>query len=453
MRLNHLSLLIGFAFLAGAMPVLGQTFAGEVPDASTQTASDPPPPEGRWSIHFQATSIGQRHGSFRSLYEGENSLPPHPESRVSLTSTVFLGFRLNKHIELVVNPEVAGGKGFGQVTGIAGFTNGEIPRVATATPTPYVARAYLKSTWALGQETETAEAGPNQLGGARPVRRFTLIAGRFAITDFFDSNTYSHDPRRQFMNWSLMSNGAWDYPADTRGYSIGSVQELTMRGWSLRAATVMEPTEANGPTFDTRVAKNRGMAVEWEKRYEPMGRAGALRMLGYLNRERAGAFRDAMLPNGTTDLASTRRPGAKKYGFGLNMEQEISRDIGAFGRYGWSDGKTEAWAFTQIDRSVSGGISLQGRLWKRNGDGIGVAAVRNYLSGDDRRFLAAGGIGFIIGDGRLNYAPESITEAYYAWHATRDWTFTFDYQRIVNPAYNRDRGPVSVGSLRVHWER
>jgi high affinity Mn2+ porin len=201
------------------------------------------------------------------------------------------------------------------------------------------------------------------------------------------------------------------------------------------------------------VAKNRGVSVEWEKRHKPMGRAGAWRVLGFLNREQAGTFRDAILPDGTTDLGATRRPGTKKYGFGVNMEQEIARDIGAFGRYGWSDGKTEAWAFTQIDRSVSGGISLQGRRWKRTGDNIGVAAVRNYLSGDDRRFLAAGGMGFIVGDGRLNYAPESIAEAYYAWHAVRDWTFTLDYQRIVNPAYNRDRGPVSVGTLRLHWER
>jgi high affinity Mn2+ porin len=372
---------------------------------------------------------------------------------VSLTATIFLVYRVNSWTELVADPEIAGGKGFGQVTGIAGFPNGEIPRVGSATPTLYAARAYLMNTWALGPETEMLEAGPNQLTGKVPARRFTVINGRFAITDFFDNNTYSHDPRRQFMNWSLMYNGAWDYPSDVRGYSIGSLQELTMGGWSLRSAVVLEPTEANGATYDTRVAKNRGVSVEWEKRHKPMGHAGTWRVLGFLNRERAGTFRDAILPDGTTDLASTRRPGTKKYGFGVNVEQEVARDIGAFGRYGWSDGKTEAWAFTQIDRSVSGGVSLQGRLWKRKGDNIGVAAVRNYLSGDDRRFLAAGGMGFIIGDGRLNYAPESITEAYYAWHALRDWTFTLDYQRIVNPAYNRDRGPVSVGSLRLHWER
>jgi high affinity Mn2+ porin len=405
-----------------------------------------------WSIHFQATSIGQHHGSFDSLYEGDNSLPAHTENRVSLTATVFLAYHLNSWTDIVVDPEIAGGKGFGQVTGIAGFTNGEIPRVSAATPTLYPARAFVRNTWALSPETEMTEGGPNQPAETLPVQRFTIITGKFAITDYFDNNSYSHDPRRQFMNWSLMSNGAWDYPADTRGYTIGMVQELTMRSWSLRAATVMEPTEANGPVFDTRIAKNRGEAVEWEQRFQPRGHRGALRILGFLNRERAGAYRSAILGDGTTDLASTRRPGAKKYGFGLNAEQEITRDIGAFARYGWSDGKTETWAFTEIDRSVSGGVALRGRLWKRPADAIGVAAVRNYLSGDHRAFLANGGMGFIIGDGRLNYAPESIIETYYAWQLLKQWTLTLDYQRVTNPAYNRDRGPVSVATLRVHWE-
>jgi high affinity Mn2+ porin len=432
------------------LPIAGLMFLASPVDAQEDAANDRPE---RWNIHFQATSIGQHHGYFTSPYEGEDSLPPHPESRVSLTTTLFLTYRVNSWTELVVNPEVAGGEGFGQVTGIAGFTNGEIPRVSAATPTLYPARAYIRNTWALGLETEFVEGGPNQLGGRLPVSRFTITTGKFAINDFFDNNTYSHDPRRQFMNWSLMSNGAWDYPADTRGYTIGSVQEIVMRNWTLRSSVVMEPTEANGGTLDTRIGRNRGEAVEWEARYRPRGHSGALRVLGFENRERAGTFRDAMLADGTTDLASTRRSGTKKYGFGLNLEQEIARDLGVFARYGWSDGKTETWAFTQIDRSFSGGISIPGRLWKRAGDTVGVAGVRNYLAGDHRTFLAAGGTGFIIGDGRLDYAPETIAEAYYAWHACKSWTVTLDYQRVANPAYNRDRGPVSVGTLRLHWER
>jgi high affinity Mn2+ porin len=251
--------------IAGA---LWATLPARPQDAANNQADE------RWNIHFQATSIGQHHGSFPSLYEGDNSLPSHPESRVSVTGTIFLSYRLNSWTEVVLNPEIAGGKGFGNVTGIAGFTNGEIPRVALATPTLYLARGYLRNTWALGPETEFVEAGPNQLADRLPTRRFTMITGKFAITDFFDNNRYSHDPRRQFMNWSLMSNGAWDYPADTRGYTIGTVQELTLKTWSLRAATVLEPTEANGPTFDTRVARNRGAAVESEKRYQPLGHPG-----------------------------------------------------------------------------------------------------------------------------------------------------------------------------------
>src|ERR1017187_5194390 len=226
----------------------------------------------------------------------------------------------------------------------------------------------------------------------------------------------------------------------------GGGETLPADGARGRAARAGIPESGTGGHVPGRDAAGRDHGSGG---YTPSG----LPVLGFLNRERAGTFRDAMLPDGTTDLAATRRPGTKKYGFGLNVEQEVARDIGAFARYGWSDGKTESWAFTQIDRSVSGGISLQGRIWKRTGDNIGVAAVRNYLTGDERRFLAAGGMGFIIGDGKLNYAPESITEAYYAWHASRDWTFTLDYQRVVNPAYNQDRGPVSVGTLRVHWER
>ncbi len=438
--MNRPLILIVGGVLATWLPAVAQ-------DAGTAPAGE------RWSIHFQATSIGQEHGSFRSPYEGANSLPPHPEKRVSLTATVFLAYRLNSWTEVVFNPEEAGGEGFGNVTGIAGFTNGEMPRVASATPTLYVARGYIQNTWALGGETEALEGGPNQLAGKTPVRRFTLITGKFSLMDFFNTNKYSDDPRIQFMNWSLMYNGAWDYPADVRGYTVGSIQELTMRTWSLRAATTVMSTVANGPTLDTRLAKNRGQVVEWDHRHSPFGHAGVFRVLGFLNRERAGTYRLAPIVDGVPDLDPTRRPGTKKYGFTLDMEQEIAPNVGVFGRYGWSDGKTEAWEFTEIDRTLSGGLSIQGKAWRRSRDTIGIAGARNYLGGDQRCFLAAGGLGFSIGDGRLNYAPESTVESYYALGVTRQWTVTLDYQHVANPAYNRDRGPVSVASLRLHWER
>jgi len=405
-----------------------------------------------WSIHFQATSVGQMHGEFPSLYEGPNSLPPHLERRVSLTSTTFLAAAIGKHLELIINPELAGGKGFGNVTGIAGFPNGEIPRVASSTPTPYLARGYLKATWGIGDELEKVADAPNQPAANRTARRFTWIFGKFSLTDFFDNNAYSHDPRGQFMNWSLMANGAWDYPADSRGYTVGTVAELTLSRWSARAAVAMEPSVANGPHLDTRVTKNRGVVMEAERRFSLAGHPGVVRALGYLNREDAGTFRQAILPGGGTDLAATRRNGTEKYGVGINLEQEVARDAGVFARYGWSDGKTESWAFTQIDRTFAYGLSVGGRRWKRERDRVGIAQASNYLSGDQSSFLAAGGLGFIIGDGRLSYRPERILETFYAWSLTKQWTVTGGYQYIVNPAYNQARGPVSVGTLRLHWE-
>jgi high affinity Mn2+ porin len=405
------------------------------------------------SVQFQATSIGQTHGEFDSPYAGENSLPAHRENFVSLTSTLFLTVRAGSHLEFVVNPEIAGGKGFGNVTGIAGFTNGEIPRVAAATPTPYLARGYVKASWALGPDEEAVESGADVLPGTRAANRITSVVGKFGLTDFFDSNTYSHDPRTQFMNWSIMYNGAWDYSADVRGYTVGAIQELSLGAWTWRVATALEPTVANGPTLDWRVMKNRGDVAEVEHRHQVCAQAGAIRVLGFYNREDAGTFREALAAPGIPSLDASRRNGTAKYGLGVNLEQAITRDIGVFGRYGWADGKTEAWAFTQIDRTVSGGTVVCGRSWRRPGDHVGVAAVRNQLSGDQRSFLARGGMGFIIGDGRLNYRPESILESYYSWRATSLLTATVDYQRIANPAYNRDRGPVAVYSLRLHVEK
>lgn len=419
-----------------------------------QDPADPPEQAGDswWSIHFQATSIGQVHGAFDSLYAGPNSLPSHPEKRVSLTATAFLAARFGRW-QFVVNPEDAGGEGFGGVTGIAGFTNGEMPRVQQATPTLYLARGYVSYSLPFGDRTEHVDNSVNQAVGSEPVR-LKITAGKFALTDFFDNNTYTDDPRSQFMNWSLMYNGAWDYSADTRGYTVGILADLRMRRWSLRVAEALEPTTANGPTLDWRVAENRGNVVEGERRFNLGDKPGALRVLGYANLDGGGTFRQAILANGTSDLAATRRNGTLKYGFGLNFEQTITHDIGVFSRYGWADGKTEAWAFTQIDRSLSGGVSLGGAIWRRKADRIGVAAVRNYLSGDQRSFLAAGGLGFIIGDGRLdNYRPESIVEAYYAWQMLSFFTVSVDYQHVQNPAYNHDRGPVSVYSLRLHMQR
>jgi high affinity Mn2+ porin len=394
-----------------------------------------------WGVQLQATSIGQAHGAFPSLYEGPNSLPDHPERRVSLSSTAFLTARLGRKAEVLFSPEIAGGKGFGQVTGIAGFPNGEITRVAGATPQLYLARGYVRLVESgLTDATEHSSV------------RVTSIVGKFAITDFFDNNTYSHDPRTQFMNWSLMSNGAWDYPADTRGYTAGIVQELEIRSWSVRTACVLEPTEANGPTLDTRVGKNRGSVVEIEHRLATDGHHGTVRFLGYLNATRSGEYTAAIAAGPIPNLNAVQRDGTLKSGFGVNAEYELAKNVGAFVRYGWNDGHTESFAFTEIDRTFSGGLSLSGKMWSRSGDHIGIGVAQNGLSPEHRMYLADGGLGFILGDGALRYGPEQLVEAYYAWRMKAGWTVTGDYQRVVNPGYNQDRGPVSIAALRIHWE-
>jgi high affinity Mn2+ porin len=422
-----------------------------------QNATDPAQTAGdsRWSLHFQATSIGQHHWSFPARYSGVNSLSDRPESRVSLTGTVFLSLRLTKYTELVVDPEIAGGEGFSGVTGIAGFTNGEMPRVATATPKLYPARMYLRQTWSLGGGTEAVADGANQTAGKVPARRISWTVGKFALSDFFDNNLYSGDPRTQFMNWAIMYNGAWDYAADTRGYTWGSIEEFASPHYSFRLASAMMPTFANGPHFDLRLRDNRSEVVEGERDYSLGGKKGALRLLGYANRADAGTYREALhlADGGTPELGPTRRDGTLKYGFGANLEQALTQDVGVFARYGWNDGKTESFVFTEIDRTIAGGVSAAGRRWRRPADHVGFGAVRNYLSGDHRSFLAAGGTGFLIGDGRLNYAPESIVEGYYGFNVGAGFTTTLDYQHVWNPAYNRDRGPVPVLSLRLHWER
>jgi high affinity Mn2+ porin len=307
---------------------------GEMHQNETDPTKDPP--AERWNVYTQTTSIGQAHGAFPSPYEGWNSLPGHAEKRVSLTATIWATFHLLPHTDVVVSPELAGGRGFGSVTGIAGFTNGEIPRVAAATPAAYWARAYVVSTWGLGAAADAVSGAPGQVAGTRPVRRLTLIAGKFTMSDFFDANSYSHDPRTQFMNWSVMHNGAWDYPADTRGYTVGALAELAARRWSVRLARVMEPTTANGAEFDTRVARHNATAVEWERRTGSSPRPGAIRALAFLNHTGAGTYSESTalaLGSGVPpDLANSRRIGARKYGFGLNVEQAVADGVGVFTR-------------------------------------------------------------------------------------------------------------------------
>jgi high affinity Mn2+ porin len=415
-------------------------------------AQDPPSTaDQRWNLHVQATSIGQYHGNFPALYSGDFSLAKHQEAEVSLTSTLFFGLRLWRNTYLYVDPEVAGGRGFSGVNGIANFPNGEMPRVAAATPKPYLARAYITQDIALGAARESVENEENQLAGSRPERRYSVTVGRFTLTDFFDNNKYSHDPRTQFMGWAVMYNGAWDYPADTRGYTWGWVHELHMKRWSLRYGSAAEPRVANGLRFDRRILRDRGDVIEGELRVKPNGHDGVIRALSYFNHTDSGSYANA-LKLAPPDVAAVHRPGTLKYGFGLNIEQELAKDIGVFGRLGWNDGKTESFAYAVIDRLANAGVSVTGSRWRRPHDTAATAFTVVGISGVHGLYLSRGGNDFMIGDGALNRGSEYSSETYYAAELVKGFFATLDLQHITNPAYNRDRGPVWAGSLRLHVE-
>jgi high affinity Mn2+ porin len=373
-----------------------------------------------------------------------------------LTSTLFLGLRLEKNTALYFDPEIAGGRGFSGVNGLANPSNGELPRVASATPKPYIARLYLTHDFGFGNETEPVESDDNQLGGRRPITRYTVTLGRFTVSDFFDNNRYTHDPRTQFMGWGVMYNGAWDYPADVRGYTWGWVHEFHTRHWSLRYASAAEARVANGLRFDRRLFRNRSEMFEGEYRYEVRKHAGTVRVLHFENRANMGTYAEAIqqaaLTGGRPVVTDTRRNGTLKYGFGLNLEQEVAQDIGVFSRLGWNDGKTESFTFTAIDRLATGGISVGGRRWRRPFDTVATELTASGVSGVHALYLARGGNDFLIGDGGLQYAPEFIWESYYSARVIPGLFASFDLQHVWNPAYNQARGPLWIPSIRLHME-
>ena len=412
----------------------------------------------KWSYHFQFTGIMQGHPAFKADYSGQNSLSNEKENAFSVTSTLFLGRKLWKGASFYFNPEVAGGKGISSALGIAGFTNGECFRIGDPSPAVYLARAFIRQNFAIGKsENEKEDADINQLGGeVVPTSRITVTAGKFSIADLYDCNSYSHDPRTQFFNWSLMGNGAWDYPANTRGYTYGLVVELIKPTWAIRVSETMVPAKANGSVMDQNIGKARGETIELEKDLKIKGRKGAIRLLGFRNLSHAGNYENAVSQyragtDTSLNVNTLTTYGGQKYGIALNIEQELTADIGVFARASWNDGQTATWVFTEIDQSASIGFSIKGTKWKRADDVIGVAGVMNGISDQHWDFLNNGGYGFIIGDGKLtHYGAETIGEIYYSCLITKSLWLTADYQFVQNPAYNRDRGPVNVWGVRAH---
>jgi len=416
-----------------------------------------------WTFHFQTTVVYQHQSSFKPKYSGQNSLDTAANAAFSQTSTFYIGRRLWKGAAFYFNPEITGGEGISHVIGLAGASNGEIYRVGNPKPTLFIARGFLQQHIPIGNARyETQQDDQNQLSGRIPTSRITVSVGKFCISDFFDDNSYNHDARSQFLNWSIMAHGAWDFPADLRGYTTGVVVELIKPSWAMRFAAVRVPRIANGLPMDWNLSKANSETVEFEKKWQIRKHPGVVRATAFITFSKAPIYKTAI-----TDLQkgdSTRffvissklewnTYEGKKYGFAVNAEQEISNGFGVFTRMSWSDGHSADWAFTEIDRNLQIGLNLDGKLWKRANDNFGLCAAINGLSPDHKAYLKAGGMGFIIGDGKLNYGTENILEAYYKAKISKNVFASVDYQFITNPGYNKDRkGPIHIPGIRVHLE-
>jgi high affinity Mn2+ porin len=417
-------------------------------DASATTLEE-------FSLHGQFTLVEQYHPSFTAPYSGTNSLYPGNSGKETADATLFAGVRLWRGWEFYFNPEVDQGFGLSDTLGVAGFPSGEAYKVGSSSPYVRIPRMFFRKVVDLGGETEVVDDKANQLAGAHTHDNLALTVGKFSVVDIFDTNTYAHDPRADLLNWSIIDAGAFDYAADAWGYTYGAAAEWTTGRWTFRGGAFDLSSVPNAKTVERNFGEFE-LVSEIEERHELGGHAGKLKVLGFVNRGRMASYDDAVrlaqAIGGTPDVAQVRR-FASRPGFEINGEQEIADDVGVFARASANDGSKEAYEFTEINRSVSGGISIKGGRWGRSEDVASFAVVNNMLSNSARRYFAAGGLGILIGDGQLpNTGPEQIAETSYSIPIVEHLTFTLDYQFISNPAYNRDRGPVSVFGGRVHAE-
>jgi|CZKI01.1.fsa_nt_gi high affinity Mn2+ porin len=419
--------------------------AGETAGAPVAEASPP------WTLHAQATWIDQAHPSFNSPYEGPNSLMGNSESERTFSLSVFLGYRLWEGTELYYEPEAFQGHGLSETLGMAGFPNGEAVKAAFPNLHYNTSKLFIRQTFGLGGETEKVEDDQNQVAGAYDVDRITLTVGKVAASDFFDGNAYSHDPRTQFMNWSLFESAAWDYPADVVGYTGGFVAEWNTKDWMLHYGVFMEPTEPNGARLDYHVLDAHGQIIEFDRRYSVGDLSGSVRTFAFWNQARMGNYDYALANPDITFALTQSRAYRSKVGLGISWDQQLAADLGAFVRLSWDDGRSESFAFTEVDRSLAAGLSLNGSRWGRRDDTLGVAGVVNAIAPGHQAYLAAGGTeGLILGDGALGYGPEEILEAYYGWQTAKWLSVSPDFQWVTHPGYNRDRGPVAIYALRAH---
>ena len=439
-------------------------------NAAPRVTVFPHPDEKRWFVSGQANIIFQAHPGFHSPYSGPNSMLARGEYKTSLVGTLFTGLRLHGNLrdntDAIFDLESSGGRGISEALGLAGFTNLDVVRNPQLGPVPYVARAEIHQTIGLTSKMIDAQRTQFSLATKVPARRFDLRVGKMSLPDVFDQNNPGSDSHLQFLNWTVDNNGAYDYAADTRGYTYAAVLEYDDGPFTARYGMALMPTVANGIDLQSSLHKARGDNYELDYARTPLARfldtkrQGAVRLLGYVNHANMGDYRvqneKALEERANGDPAATPvitdHPfqSTVKYGVGLNFEQELPADVRVFGRFGWNEGKHESYAYTEVDQTFELGEDLAGNRWSRPNDRLGLVVVSNAIKRDHQEYLALGGLGFLLGDGRLNYGREDILESYYTAHNWRGLFSSLDFQLIDHPGYNRDRGPIAVFSVRTH---
>jgi hypothetical protein len=439
-----------------------------VETASASNPADPPADPGTEAMfpHFkdsrfwlsgQANFIFQTHPDFPAAYSGKNSLSPNYEKATSRVLTLYTGVRLNSSTELLVDIEEAGGAALSTGLGLAGAPDLDIVRNPQLSKAPYLGRGMIHKVFALSKDKVENSRNYLSLFDELPRRRLELRFGKFTMPDFFDINSVGSDTHLQFSNWTVDNNGAYDYAADTRGYTVGLTADYEDRNWGFRFAEVLMPKVANG--IDLVWKPWQAHAENWEyelRRGLLPKKAGVVRLLAFTNYANMGIYRDqiALAEAEQVTPVITNHPWhiTRKYGFGINLEQNLTRYLTAFARFGWDNGKTESFAYTEVDQTFAEGLGAQGAWWHRKQDRAGIAFVSNAIKKDHQTYLADGGLGFLLGDGHLNYGRENILETYYTVHAWRGIYLAPGLQHIVDPGYNRDRGPVLVPAFRAHVE-
>jgi high affinity Mn2+ porin len=408
-----------------------------------------------WSVAGQVTAVWQYHPEFKSPYRGSNSLDPASRGDETIDATLYVGARPWSNAEVWFNPELDQGFGLSNTLGVAGFPSGEAYKVGSSTPYFRLHRLFFRQTFNLGGSLQPIDGAINQLRGMRSADNLVLTMGKISVADIFDTNRYAHDPRSDFLNWAVIDSGAYDYAADAWGFTYGVAAEWTQSWWTLRLGVFDLSRHPNATSLETRFGQFE-ITGEAEGRFALWDQPGKLKLLGFVNRGRMGSYLDAVRLAQQTrnppDTAAVREYGSEP-GIALNMEQQITQDLGVFARISINNGSTEAFEFTEINKSIAVGFSLNGASWNRSQDTVGLAAVSNGLSDAARSYFGAGGIGILIGDGRLpSYGTENIVETYYSMRLAQQLSLSLDYQWIGRPAYNRERGPVSVFGMRFHAE-